>query len=160
MSSASDATRLADAIRVLLRTFTIDEHRYPAARGRMRYNAVDFQILHYLSVHDTVRAIDIAAHLGAAPTTVQSSLDRLVRSGLIDRRQGSADRRERWLSLTADGRAMQHDIGAQDDANCARMLAVLDEGAGGRLVADIETIARALEAEAQRGDDATQGVSP
>ena len=153
MTASSDATRLADAIRVLLRTFTIDEHRYPAARGRMRYNAVDFQILHYLATHDAARAIDVAAHLGAAPTTVQSSLDRLVRGGLIDRRPGSADRRERWLSLTPDGRAMQNDIGAQDDANCARMLAVLEAQAGRRLVADIEVIARALEAEAQDASD-------
>ncbi len=140
----TDATRLADSLRVLLRLFTIDETRFPSAGGRMRYNPVDFQSLHYIGEHSGCRAIDVASFLGLVPTTVQSALDRLEQRGLIERATNPDNRRAVSLQLTAVGMEMQSAIAAQDAINCAAMLGTLPSARRARFLVDVEQMASSL----------------
>jgi DNA-binding MarR family transcriptional regulator len=136
--------RFAASLRVLLRLFTISEADFPAAGGRMRYNAVDFQTLHFVGEHRGCRATDLAAFLGVAPTTVQSALDRLEKRGLIARQAHPRSGRALALHLTQAGEAMTAAISAQDEANCAAMLSTLDAAQRAGFVANIERMADRL----------------
>lgn len=123
--SQKQAARFADAIRVLLRTFTVDETQFPPAEGRMKYNALDFQTLHYLSMTPGCTGAALARFLGVSPTTAQSVTDRLMKRGLLLRDANPLHGRAVALSLTPEGHAMQAAIERQDIANCQTMLATL-----------------------------------
>ena len=139
-----DAARLAAAIHVLLRVFTVNERAFPSAEGRMRYNPLDFQTIGAVAARPGLRGADLARHLGVVPTTAQSCIDRLARRGLIAKGPGG-----RGLRLTTEGEAVAAAIRRQDVSNMTRMLAVLPPERRGPLIADIEAIAAAMEAEAE-----------
>lgn len=138
------AERLAAAIRVLLRAFTIDEDRFPAAEGRMRYNAIDFQTIHYVAEHSGCKSIAVAAFLGVAPTTLQSTLDRLVERGLVERSKSAESPRAVALALSAEGRRVREAIQRQDADNCRRMLAAVPARERARFVEHMTQIAAAI----------------
>ena len=50
-----------------------------------------------------VKAADIAAHLGQAPSAVSRTVKQLVQKGWVDRQSDPADRRQVQLTLTAQG---------------------------------------------------------
>jgi len=147
--SEKQAARFADAIRVLLRTFTVDETRFPPAEGRMKYNALDFQTLHYLSLTPGCTGAALARFLGVSPTTAQSVIDRLVRRGLVSRDANPASGRAVALSLTAEGRDVQAAIERQDVANCQTMLASLPAAQRRTFVDQLDRITAAIAEEEQ-----------
>jgi DNA-binding MarR family transcriptional regulator len=139
--SADLPDRLAEGVRVLLREFTINEVRFPAAEGRLRHNAIDFQSLAVIAAQPGCSALDVGRRLGASPTTLQSCLDRLVRAGLVSRERSDQDGRRVVLALTPEGLETHGAIRRQDLANCDLMLSALPEPARARFVADLERIA-------------------
>jgi DNA-binding MarR family transcriptional regulator len=144
-TSLADA--MADSIRILLRTFTIDERRFPAAAGQMRYNAVDFQTLHFVSAHPGCKSAELAAFLGLTPTTAQSVIDRLIKQDLIERGPHPTNKRAVSLALTTKGTGMCTAIIAQDRINCQTMLAALPTEVRPDFVEQLGQIARAFERE-------------
>ncbi len=65
-----------------------------------------FRTLVVLSAHGSTRLVELAARLGVGASTAQRSVDRLVASGLVDRRENDKDRREVVIDLTAAGRRL------------------------------------------------------
>ncbi|MFC0005590.1 MarR family winged helix-turn-helix transcriptional regulator [Micromonospora siamensis] len=57
-----------------------------------------------LAARGPLRTVDLAAALDVHPSTVTRTCDRLIRRGLVERRQGTTDRRVAWLGLTDTGR--------------------------------------------------------
>ena len=121
----TQAEQLLDSVGTLLQLFTVNEERFPSAEGRMRYNPIDFQTLRFIDAHPGCRGIDAAKALGVAPTTVQSSLDRLIRNGLIDRKPHAVSKRAKAHFLTEEGQSVRAAIHRQDISNMETMLSVL-----------------------------------
>ncbi|MEL7031305.1 MAG: MarR family winged helix-turn-helix transcriptional regulator [Pseudomonadota bacterium] len=121
----TQAEQLLESVGTLLQLFTVNEERFPSAEGRMRYNPIDFQTLRLVDAHPGCRGVDIAQALGVAPTTVQSSLDRLIRNGLIERQGHATSKRAKAHYLTADGKTIRAAIHRQDISNMETMLQVL-----------------------------------
>lgn len=65
-----------------------------------------FRTLVVLSAHRSSRLVELAARLGVGASTAQRSVDRLVASGLVDRRENDKDRREVAIDLTPAGRRL------------------------------------------------------
>ena len=97
------AEEMLEGIRTILRTFTVDETRFPPAEGRVKYNPVDFQALYYLSGNPQSKNADLARFLGIAATSAQSVCDRLIDRGFVTRNSSESNQRAVALSLTADG---------------------------------------------------------
>jgi DNA-binding MarR family transcriptional regulator len=121
----SAAATLADQIRVLMRAFTIDEARGPAAEGLLRHNAADFQTIAFVGAHPGTSSAALARFLGVAATTAQSVIDRLVKADVLVRKAGAHDKRTVALHLSEHGEAVRAAIARQDEANCAFMLEAL-----------------------------------
>lgn len=141
------AEELLDGIRVLLRTFTVDESRFPPAEGRIKYNAVDFQTLHYLAGHPGCSNSALAGFLGLSATTTQSVCDRLINRGYVLRAASKTSARAVALSLTDDGESVVGAIRRQDLANCKGMLNALPAGERRRFVSAVSQIAHSLSPE-------------
>lgn len=135
---------LLDGIRTLLRTFTVDESRFPPAEGRIKYNAIDFQALHFIDQNPGSTQALLTRFLGVQPTTAQSACDRLVRRGFIDRSRHMDDRRSIVLTLTEDGASIAASIRRQDLSNCERMLEMLPSEERSHFAEQVQTIAKAL----------------
>jgi DNA-binding MarR family transcriptional regulator len=145
MTRQRDAEILAEAIRVLMRTFTIDDGRIPPAEGKLKYNASDFQTIGYVAEKPGCMASDVARFLGVSPTTATSILDRLERQGLLIRTRPTGDRRTVALTLTPAGREVHQAIRRQDAANCMAMLNALPPSDRAAFLRSITRIADALE---------------
>ncbi len=65
-----------------------------------------FRTLVVLSAHGSTRLVELAGRLGVTASTAQRSVDRLVASGLVDRRENDKDRREVAITLTPAGRRL------------------------------------------------------
>jgi DNA-binding MarR family transcriptional regulator len=140
----NDAQQMAEALRVLLRTFTVSETRFPAAEGQARYNGADFQTLYFLGNNAGASGLELASFLGVAPTTAQSVIDRLVKRGYVSRTRSSQDGRAVELRLTESGEVLRAAIARQDDANCRRMLESLPKANRSAFVDQLAQIASAL----------------
>lgn len=139
--------RLLKSVSTLLRVFTVDERRFPAAEGRMRYNPLDFQTLRRLAERPGAKAVDVARFLGVAPTTQQAVMDRLVSSGLVSRTDHPESARSKAHALTAAGQDLVAAILRQDVANMKTMLACLAPDEQRQVVRLVEKVAAHL------GDD-------
>lgn len=135
---------LLDGIRTLLRTFTVNESRFPPGEGRIKYNAIDFQALHFIAQSPVSTQAELTRFLGVSPTTAQSVCDRLVRRGFVDRDRHHKDRRSVVLSLTPEGFSIASSIRRQDLSNCETMLAALPESDRAQFARQVGAIARAL----------------
>tara|TARA_E500000305_G_scaffold78842_1_gene64651 strand:- start:1295 stop:1756 length:462 start_codon:yes stop_codon:yes gene_type:complete len=145
MKMAKAAEEMADAIRVLLRTFTVDESQFPPGEGQIKYNGSDFQTLRFVQRCPGCRPADIAAFLGVAPTTVQSVVDRLIKRELLERRRRETSKRDVSLFLTPQGEDVAGAIDRQDVSNCQLMLRVLPTEERADFVKNLNKIARAFE---------------
>jgi DNA-binding MarR family transcriptional regulator len=140
------ADEMAANIRVLLRTFTIDERRFPPAEGQLPYNGADFQAVHFIAEQPGCRSTDLAHFLGLSPTTAQSVIDRLIKRGLVARGPSERDRRAVALTLTNQGEQVCAAIERQDQANCVRMLSVIEPALQADFVKQLSTIAAGMAA--------------
>ena len=119
--------RFDAAIRTLIRVFKVSEKRLPQLAGDFPRNTLDLEIVSYLDRFPASRAKDIGDQLSLKPTTIQSSIDRLSKRGLVLRDESSQKGRAVALSLSVEGRALLKSVRAQNYSNCVEMLSVLSE---------------------------------
>ena len=138
------AEEMLEGIRTILRTFTVDETRFPPAEGRIKYNPVDFQSLYFLSANPGCKNADLARFLGVAATSAQSVCDRLVKRGFVSRDASDTNLRAVALTLTSEGESVIAAIRRQDLANCELMLGALPADQRDKFAAQISKIANTL----------------
>ena len=95
-----------------------------------------------------VRQKELAAALGIEGPTLVRLLDGLERRGLIERREGEADRRARGIFLTPDGRELMERVTAISEGVQARLL----RGIPAPDLEACERVFRALDAELEAGE--------
>jgi DNA-binding MarR family transcriptional regulator len=139
---------MADAIRVLLRTYTISERAVPDHRDAPPYNGLDFQTLHFVSANPGCKASDLVAFLCVSATTAQSVIERLIKRDWLARTPHATDKRAVALALTPIGQTMRRAIDARDHANSAAMLAALSASEQRQFVDQLARIARAVDLKA------------
>ena len=108
-----------------------------------------FRVLVVLSTSDgPVRNGDLAAVLGVHPSTFTRSADRLVAAGWVQRAENPENRRETFIELTAEGRALVDRVTDERSREIRAILARLDP-AERALVAEAMTLFAAAAGEPQ-----------
>lgn len=85
----------------------------------------------------------LAAALGVTLPTVTSVIDRLVRHGLVERRDDPADRRRVIVALAPEGQATLERIQEGRRARLARAIETMDPDAREKLVAGLRALVEA-----------------
>jgi DNA-binding MarR family transcriptional regulator len=139
-----DAT-LQSAVGRILRVLKITETRLRVAHRELAFGPSDIQTLRFLSGSPGAMLTEVAAHLGVAPTTAASVVDRLVRRSLVARVRPEANRRVVALDLTDLGRDAQARIDAEERETMRAMLGALPEAERAVFVGAVTRIAAHLE---------------
>ncbi len=100
VNADDDAKRLREAIRLLVRRFSLAERADIACCGMTVAQAATLEAL----VDGGLRLGDLGTRLGIAPSTLSRNLDRLVDRGLVERGPDPHDRRALRAELTNEGR--------------------------------------------------------
>ncbi len=117
-----------------------------------------FRVLVVLSTSDgPVRNGDLAAVVGVHPSTFTRTADRLVAAGWVQRAENPENRRETFIELTAEGRALVDRVTDQRRREIRSILARLDP-AERALVADAMTVFAGAAGEPQVGELLALGV--
>ena len=124
-ATASDARRLRDAIRALVRRFAISERADVACCGMTVAQAATLEAL---ATDGPMRLGDLGARLGIAPSTLTRNLVRLEERGLVKREQERGDARAFRVALTAAGSRAAADVLKQDLAFAADVLSRFPAG--------------------------------
>lgn len=123
--SQAQTQALYESVCTLLRMFTVGEKTFPPAGGRIKYNGLDFQTIGFVGRSPGCMATELAAFLDVAATTATSTIDRLVKRGLLIRERPEDNRRAVALSLSAEGQEVFEHMVAQDMQNMQIMLQTL-----------------------------------
>ena len=115
------------------RGFTADPDRILAARG---YGRAHHRALHFIGRSPGTTVNNLLSILGVTKQSLNRVLRTLVEDGLVESRVGLRDKRERNLTLTAEGAALEASL---SDAQRARMRAAFRE-AGPQAVAGFRTV--------------------
>lgn len=138
--TAEQIEQLRRAFERFTRRFKVAE---AAAAADNALNALDAQVLLFVSEHPGCGLGDVARDLGVALTTMSSAVDRLVRKAMIERRRPEDNRRTIALTATAKGRRVVEDNKAGYHKACLAMLRSLEPGERGELIRLTEKIANA-----------------
>ncbi|MGE3972035.1 MAG: MarR family winged helix-turn-helix transcriptional regulator [Porticoccaceae bacterium] len=90
------------AIRSLIRAAELEGKRLAAATGLTPSQLV---VLQEVARHEKTTAGAIATAVRFGHATVTNIVDRLEQNGLVVRRRGEQDRRQVWVTVTANGRS-------------------------------------------------------
>ena len=123
--SPTDARRLRDAIRALVRRFAISERADVACCGMTVAQAATLETL---ATEGPMRLGELGARLGIAPSTLTRNLVRLEERGLVTRAPERGDRRVFRAALTSAGRRSAADVLRQDEAFAASIIERLPSG--------------------------------
>lgn len=105
----------AEAMFFAYRGFTADPDRILAS---LSYGRAHHRALHFIQASPGTTVNNLLTILGVTKQSLNRVLRTLIEDGLVESRVGRADRRERHLSLTEDGRALERQL---SDAQRARM---------------------------------------
>jgi DNA-binding MarR family transcriptional regulator len=133
-------------------------HRYDAGRTLSVLHAAKLTTPQIAALEFTGEAqtvSTIAAWLGLSRPATSQLIDKLVRSGLVRRVEGTADRRQRNVTLSAKGRALIDRIAAARAARFDSSLAVLEPSLATRLGSILDEVTAALEKSAPSGANRT-----
>lgn len=98
-------------IGVLLYTISKTQRNLAEAEfNKLGLHAGQERVLLCLHDHEKIGQSDLAAHLCVEPPTVTKMLQRMEKSGLVERRQDSEDGRAFFVDATEQGRALQEPI--------------------------------------------------
>ncbi len=139
---AASVAALYEATCTLLRIFTVSEDTFAPAGGAVKYNGADFQAIQFIGRKVGCMAIEVARFLNVSPTTATSTLDRLVRRGLVDRARPDENRRAVSLSLTESGLSLFGLMVDHDMRNMELMLKALEPQEREPFVSAMTKIAR------------------
>jgi len=124
-TASSDARRLRDAIRALVRRFSISERADVACCGMTVAQAATLETL---ATEGPMRLGDLGGRLGIAPSTLTRNLVRLEERGLVKRAPERGDARAFRAALTPAGERAAAEVLRQDEAFAAGVLARLPAG--------------------------------
>jgi DNA-binding MarR family transcriptional regulator len=110
---SADARRLRDAIRALVRRFSISERADVACCGMTVAQAATLETL---ATEGSMRLSDLGARLGIAKSTLTRNLVRLEERGLVKRAPEAADGRAIRAALTLAGNRAAGAVLRQDEA--------------------------------------------
>lgn len=114
-------------------------HRYDSGRTlpilhAARLTTPQIAVLEFTRESQTMSAV--AIYLGLSRPATSQLVDRLVRIGLVRRAEGTVDRRQRHVILSAKGRSLVDRVAAARAARFDSSLAVLEPA----LVARLESV--------------------
>ena len=123
--AATDARRLRDAIRALVRRFALSERADVACCGMTVAQAATLETL---ATEGPMRLGDLGARLGIAPSTLTRNLSRLEERGLVKRAAERGDARAFRAALTPAGERAAGEVAQQDLAFAASIIERLPAG--------------------------------
>jgi DNA-binding MarR family transcriptional regulator len=142
LPSEEHAQRLLKVVGAMLDQMLLQE---PSEDGRpLRYNPMDYAIMRALDVSEGQSGSDIARQFNLPRTSIQSALDRLEKSGLIEKRPNPAGGRIKTLHLTSKGQDIRDKINAHDLTNMRAMLSPLTEKERAEVLPLLERVASVL----------------
>lgn len=141
---ANQIQRAREATATVIRVLKIMEPEVQTAHDRFKTHPSDISALHFIGDNAGCQASALARHLGVAPTTVSSMLDRMERAGLTERARSASDRRSIALWLTEEGRTAREQIISEELATSRRLLEALPRDRRAEFVTSLETIASEL----------------
>ena len=107
-------------------------------------------MLRYLLVHERCSHADLARHTITDPAATGRILDALAAKGHVRRAEDPGDRRRWVLSLTPRGRRLARAVETAYRGLAAELLKPLPPDRRSRLADDLDVLARAAEARAER----------
>jgi DNA-binding MarR family transcriptional regulator len=119
------------------RGFTADPDRILAT---MAYGRAHHRALHFIARSPGTTVNNLLAILGVTKQSLNRVLRTLIEDGLVESRVGTTDKRERHLTLTEDGAALERKL---SDAQRARMRAAY-RAAGPQSVAGFRRVLEAM----------------
>lgn len=102
-----------------------------------------FRLLVVLSSQGPAKLVTLAGLLDVNPSTAMRMVDRLVTSGLVDRRASPHSGREIRIELTPAGRAVVDQVTARRRADIAEIVARMPPGERSALVAALRAFSEA-----------------
>jgi DNA-binding MarR family transcriptional regulator len=109
--AAADRARLAgDAVRRIVHVASAIRHHQDAEVADLGLTPAVARALHELDPDRPLPARDLAERLRCDRSNVTALVDRLEQAGLVERRADPADRRQRTLVVTGDGRRMRERV--------------------------------------------------
>ena len=113
-----------------------------------------FRVLVVLAAHGQTTLVQLASRLGVNASTAQRQVDRLVREGLVSRRENPSDRREVVIVITPAGAALVDAVTARRREAIARIVRDLPGADRPALIAALEAFAAAADEPAAGSDQA------
>lgn len=135
-----DARRLNEAIRMLVRRFSLAERADVACCGMTVAQSATLEALE----PGGLRLGELGRRLGIAPSTLSRNLDRLVERGLVERGPDPGDRRALRAELTPAGRDAAAAVRRQDVEFARGILGRLPAGSAGSVVDALEALLGAV----------------
>ena len=108
--------------------------------SELAYGRAHHRALHFINRAPGTTVNNLLNILGVTKQSLNRVLRTLIDDGLVDRRDGTSDKRERHLFLTASGRALEQRL---SNAQRARMRAAFRD-AGPEAVAGFRTVLEAM----------------
>ena len=135
-----DARRLMEAIRLIVRRFSLAERADVACCGMTVAQAATLEALD----EGGLRLGDLGLRLGIAPSTLSRNLDRLEERGLVARGPDPDDRRAMRAELTVDGRKAAAAVRRHELSFAHDILSNLPEGSAADTVESLDTLLKAI----------------
>ena len=127
--------------RLLSAAARLVEHEWNAHLAHWDLNHAGLPVLHVLSGGDHTQR-ELAASIGVEDQTMSRTLDRLERSGYVERHRDPADRRRVLVTLTGTGRTACHEAVATHRSDVIFAEVADLPGLRGSLVALIEHLSK------------------
>lgn len=112
-----------------------------------------FRVLVLLATHGPTTLVQLAARLGVNASTAQRQVERLVRDGLVDRREDPGDRRQVVIAPTDHGARLVEEVTERRRTEIARIVQAVPADDRVGLIAALEAFA--LAANEPRADSTT-----
>lgn len=134
------ARRLTDAIRALVRRFSLAERADVACCGMTVAQAATLEAL----TGGGLRLGELGRRLGISPSTLSRNLDRMEQRGLVQRGPDPNDRRALRAELTTEGQAAAASVRSQEIEFSKSILQRLPEATSGTTVESLEELLAAI----------------
>lgn len=144
MREHDDAESAADDIEAVTRAVMTASRLLVAVSARSLATVEEsitlpqFRMLVVLSNHGPSKLVALADHLGVQPSTAMRMVDRLIATGLVNRRTNPDNRRETVLSLTGEGARVVQDVTARRRTEVTAILRRLQPAQRGALLAALD----------------------
>lgn len=113
----------------------------PKKRSAISLNQAN--VLEFLDTEEGVTVLDLARHMGVAPSTMSLTLDRLERGGFIIRRKDPNDGRRTMILLTGEGDRIKRKQKVLEPELIAAMLSRLSATRRKEVIAGLRTLTEA-----------------